>query len=355
MIFRILALIEKIFPIPFGKKISNEILLDHEDRLLTTGHYQGEYELRQEIAHFLADSRSIQVHPSSIIITSGLEYSYLILFQLLGDLNFGIENPSFERLERLFLSHKIQYTYIHLDEQGAVPDETISPIDVLTLTPSHQFPTGRIMPLQRRMDFLSIANTSKKWIIEDDYDGEFKYSGAPIAPLKAMDIYDRVIYLGNFSNTIFPSLRLSYMILPDKLRIRYQKNYALKCSVPLLTQLSTAKFIESGAFIRHLNRMKRVYRYKRNLILSFFKDIPSASLEESDAGLFMILKVTIPLSEEELCRRAEGSSILIRPLAYFETTGTEFSKHFLLSFSSIETSRLLEALKALAAAWALTD
>ena len=343
------------FPYSVWKKISNEILLDHEDRLLTTGHYQGEYELRQEIAHFLADSRSIQVHPSSIIITSGLEYSYLILFQLLGDLNFGIENPSFERLERLFLSHKIQYTYIHLDEQGAVPDETINPIDVLTLTPSHQFPTGRIMPLQRRMDFLNIANASKKWIIEDDYDGEFKYSGAPIAPLKAMDIYDRVIYLGNFSNTIFPSLRLSYMILPDKLRIRYQKNYALKCSVPLLTQLSTAKFIESGAFIRHLNRMKRVYRYKRNLLLSFFKDIPSVSLEESDAGLFMILKVTTPLSEEELCRRAEGSGILIRPLTYFETTGTEFSKHFLLSFSSIETSRLLEALKALAAAWALTD
>ncbi|MFP5528622.1 PLP-dependent aminotransferase family protein [Peptococcus simiae] len=341
------------FPHSVWKRLCNEVLLDYEGRLLMPGHYQGEYELRQEIAHFLADSRGIQVDPSMIVITSGLEYSYLILFQLLGHLHFGLENPSFERLKELFTAHQINYSCIDLDELGAIPNATIEPIDILTLTPSHQFPTGRIMPLHRRTAFLDLANIEKKWIIEDDYDGEFKYRGTPLSPLKAMDIYDRVIYMGNFSNTIFPGLRLSYMILPAPLLDRYQKTYSLKCSVPLFIQLITAKFIESGAFMRHLNRMKRVYRIKQETILTFFQDIPDADLEESDAGLFLVLRVRSQQSEAVLCQKAENQGILIRPLSYFELTDGQFDKVFLLSFASIESVRLSEGLQALAQAWDL--
>ncbi len=197
-----------------------------------------------------------------------------LLIQLLSENTvYAIENPGYEKLNLLFKSNRVHYVSLPLDEHGIeVASLQASDADVLSITPSHQFPTGRIMPVTRRLQLLQWANEkSGRYILEDDYDSEFRYGGKPIPSLQGLDGQGKVIYLGAFSKSLSPALRISYMVLPEVLMEHYESDLSFYfCPVPLIEQKILHTFIERGHFERHLNRMRNLYRQKREILVTSY-------------------------------------------------------------------------------------
>ena len=206
------------FPLYNWKKSTLNVIDNNE--WLESRDSKGLLSLRKCICKYLYNSRNVVTSPDNIIISSGLEYLFQILFYvLLDDSIYGIENPGFKMFKQIFDNNNLKFNLIDIDKKGiSIKDINKSDSNIICVTPSHQFPTGVIMPIDRRVQLLNWVNKkSTRFIIEDDYDSEFKYYGKPIPALKSLDKSERVIYLGNFSKSLTPTLRVSYMVLPDDL------------------------------------------------------------------------------------------------------------------------------------------
>lgn len=303
------------FPNTNFKKVLNEAL--YEQKELNKRDDKGLYILRNSIKNYLKSARNVDVSEEDIIISSGMEYLFQILFYILPkDTVFGLENPGYKEIKNLLEMNDKKYIYQDIDESGIVIKN--KEIETLLITPSHQFPTGNIMPIGRRVELLNYAQKSGGYIIEDDYDSEFKYYGRPIPALKSLDAPDRVIYISNFSKSISPTLRVSFMVLPKKLLEKYENIKPFyNCPVPNIIQISLAKFIDEGYFEKHLNRMRRVYDDKRKFALSFFEGNRLYQVIDKKAGLHFILEIKANLSEKEIESSMAERDIFIRGLANY--------------------------------------
>lgn len=325
--------VDPSFPFGIWKKINKEVVDFHQDELLTSGHGMGYEPLRESISNYLHETRSIVCSKDNILISSGTESLFEILFRLWkDDICFGLENPGFERWSSFLKANKVAYSCLKMDSEGIVLNDLEKyGIDVACVTPNHQFPTGKIMPIARRIKLLDWARDSSGWIIEDDYDGEFKYTGNRIPALKSMDDTDRVVYMGTFSNTISPSIRLSYMILPDELLDRYKERLSyMRCPVSTMTQIGIDIFIRKGYYHRHVNRMKKIYKAKRELILSTFESCDNIECKGSDAGLHMVVTFK-NMDEEDIINYADKNGIKVRGLSdYYIEVSEEYEKDSVL-------------------------
>ncbi len=346
------------FPFSTWRKITNEVINEYDLDLLKSGDPQGDFNLRTNIANYLHNSRGVVCSPNQVIISSGTEFLMQLLIQLFSKkCIFALENPGYEKLNMIFKSNHAKYKGIPLDENGLKPDELIrSNADVVCITPSHQFPTGNIMPISRRIKLLNWANEkAERYIIEDDYDSEFKFSGRPIPSLQGLDTGGKVIYMGSLSKSLTPAIRISYMVLPENLLNIYHKrlNFYI-CPVPTIEQKTFYRFINDGHFERHLNKMRNIYKKKRESLTSAIRQLlPDAEISGSNVGLHLILKIENGMTECELIKTAEKRGVKVYGVSQFYLGNISKSTHpsLLLGFSSLKEDELFKAVHLLRRAW----
>ncbi len=241
-------------------KIMREVIADYGSRLLAKPPHLGCAELRNAIAEYLLRYRGMTAQPDQIIIGSGSEYMYGIIVQLLGrDKLYGLEDPSYKKIQQIYSAQGARYELLSLDENGISSEALRSTkADVLHVTPFHSFPSGVSAPASKRFEYLAWAKQRNGIIIEDDFDSEFSLNRKPLETLYAMDDLGHVIYLNTFSHSLAPSMRMGYMILPEPLMSEYLERLGFYyCSVPLFDQYVLARYISRGHFERHLNRARR--------------------------------------------------------------------------------------------------
>lgn len=311
-----------VFPFVTWARITKDLMY-HSPDLLHHGHRQGDLCLRETLCRYLHQFRGVICEPSQVIIGAGMEYLLTVVCRLLPGASFAMEDPAYPKARQIIESSGQKICPIPLDASGLRADLLDqSGADCVYLTPSHQFPTGVIMPVGRRTELLKWASAKEnRYLIEDDYDSEFKYTGRPIPALQSLDINEKVIYCGTFSRSIAPSIRIGYLVLPHKLLSRYQKEFSLQSStVSRFEQHTLTRFIEEGHLERHLNRTRTLYKKRRDLLLSCLKN---SALAENlawhgiDAGLHFTLQLQNGLSESQMVRRASQNGIHVVGLSGF--------------------------------------
>ena len=328
------------FPYKIFKKISSNIF-DNKD-ILEKVDYQGYLPLRTQISEYLDKSRGFKADPSQIVISSGSEYLFQIIFKLISG-KFGIEDPGYNMLSNIMDTNDIKYEFISVDENGMDLEKLKkSKSDFCVITPAHQFPTGVIMNMQRRVELLNMKKI--EYVIEDDYDSEFKYSKRPVPALKSIDVNDKVIYIGSFSKSISPSFRVSFMVLPFDLVEKYNKIFKFFiCPVSIMVQKMLTAFIETGEFEKHLNRMRKIYSKKRQLLIDMLSERKDITIRGADAGLHVVLEYPKNYSEEYIVKKAKEKKIKVYGLSSYGTKREIPS--ILLGFATLSEEKLKEGVK----------
>ncbi|MGN0181790.1 MAG: PLP-dependent aminotransferase family protein [Candidatus Ornithomonoglobus sp.] len=340
-----------LFPFATWAKLMRGVLSERQPELMIKSPGGGITELRSAIAEHLYQFRGMRVHPSQIIIGSGTEYLYGLIIQLLGkDKIFAVEDPGYNKIAKVYGANGVDYRYVPLDENGvdinALKD---SGADILHISPSHHFPTGIVTPISRRYELLSwAAEKPTHFIIEDDYDSEFRLSGHPIPPLRSIDVTDKVIYMNTFSKSLASTIRISYMVLPRTLADKFYKELGFySCTVSTFEQYTLAEFINGGYFGNHINRIRRYYREERDELLKLIasnKAFSGTEILEKDSGLHFLLHLDTELSDEELVRSARRQGINISCLSQYYHNKSEAAEHTLvINYSGIAKEKTDEA------------
>jgi GntR family transcriptional regulator/MocR family aminotransferase len=233
----------------------------------------GSYKLRSQLSSYLERVRGVCTSPNNILITNGAAQAFSLLCQLVKDYEYAlVENPLSYGILHTLESNQVTMKPIRVDEYGMVTSELPKqPPKLIFTTPSHQFPTGVVLPINRRIQMIKYAQKHGTYIVEDDYDSEFRFYGDPIHSMQYLDS-EQVIYVGTFSKTLMPALRIGYMVLPNKLLRKIENiKYVADLHSPNFEQIALAKFIEIGLFDRHINKMRRLYLKKRNYLIQCLK------------------------------------------------------------------------------------
>ena len=304
------------FPFSLWRKYAKDIMNDKFKDLLQLGHPQGDYILRHQISSYLYQSRGVKSTPEQIILGSGTEQIMPLLIHLLEDKAiYGFENPGYPLTHHLFFKDSRKSVPIPVDNDGVIVSELEqSSANVMYVTPSHQFPTGAVLSATRRSQLLAWAyQQDNRYIIEDDYDSEFRYTGKPIPSLQGIDQNERVIYLSTFSKSLMPSLRIAYAVLPKSLISQYKQRFSYySATVPRMDQHLLASFMEDGYFAKHLNKMRKIYKRKLEIItktLALYE--PTVTISGEQAGMHILLTFHTSKTEAELVNLAEQAGIRI--------------------------------------------
>lgn len=344
------------FPFTTYRKLINDVWEPHNNELLFLGHPQGELSLREEIASYLYESRGVRCSASQIVLGAGTQILVKLLFQLLKGSNYAVENPGYHRKMVVFEQGEKKVQILSLDRDGiCMTDLENSDANVVFVTPSHQFPYGMIMPITRRTQLLQWAKKEEdRYIIEDDYDSEFRYSGKPIPALQGLDTDGKVIYMGTLSKALLPSLRMSYIVLPKNVIKKYQKEYLFYTqSVSRMDQEVIRRFLNEGYWEKHIHKMRVVYRKKRDRLVFEIEKYFSNRVEVigEDSGLHILLQVHNGMREEELIKEAVKYSIKIYPVSTYYKDGTAPENVVLLGFAILSEEEIAKAIQLLHKAW----
>ncbi len=348
------------FPFATWAKLMRATLSDYGGMLLQSTSPQGALALREEIQRYLYSFRGISVSIEQIVVGAGSEYLIGLLIQLLGrDKVYALENPGYPKVAQTFRAGGAQVVPIPLDGEGMREDamRQAAP-DVVYLTPSHHFPLGMVMPVARRMAMLHwAAAEEQRYLIEDDYDSEFRYTSRPIATLKTLDHADRVIYLNTFAKSLAPSLRIGYMVLPMPLVQQLQERLGFYSStVPSFEQYTLAKFMQTGAFERHISRSRNRYRLRRDALLAAIAASPLAKVAEvhgGDAGQHILVQVCNGMDEQTLVTAAAAVGVCLTGLSrYFLHAEEQVTPAtVLMGYAGMVAEQLQEAVACLERAW----
>lgn len=340
------------FPFATWIRLMRETMSENRKKLMTRSPSTGVYQLQCAIVDYLYQFRGIVVSPEQIVVGAGTEYLYGLIIQLLGhDRKYAVEDPGYGKISRIYHANNVECVHIPLDESGINVNELeISKADVLHITPSHHFPTGLVTPVSRRYELLSWASRSEdRFIIEDDYDSEFRLLGKPIPALQSIDEGEKVIYINTFSKSLTSTIRISYMVLPKNLMKRYNDELSFyACTVSNFEQYTLAKFIEQGYLEKHINRMRNYYRNIRNTILENIKSRKGKKkvyIMEENAGLHFLLKVDTSMTDKELVDCAAENGVHISCLSQYYYDQTHTIEHTLvINYSGFNEENIREAL-----------
>lgn len=351
----------KSFPYNIWRRLSRECLLDDRAELFRLGDPRGEYGLRNAICSYLHQARGVNCTPEQVIVGAGSDYLLMLLAAVMGEgRRVALENPTYRQAYRLFENLSYEVCTVELDEKGMRVDELReSGADIAFVMPSHQYPLGVVMPLGRRMELLKWANeTENRYIIEDDYDSEFRYKGKPIPALQGYDASGKVIYVGTFSKSIAPSIRMSYMVLPPSMLKRYEERCSfISSTVSKVDQLILQKFIEEGYFERHLNKTRALYKNRHDILLTCLREIRADfSVSGENAGVHLLLHFHNGKTEEELIRAAAEKSVKVYGLSGYYVGRSRAEKGqdavILLGYANMGEESIRRAADLLAQAWA---
>lgn len=343
------------FPFSVWSRLQREVMLDLGEALLRPLPNRGVYELRAAIAQHLAGFRGMQVDPEDILIGAGTDFLYNLLIQLLGrDKRYAVEDPGYGKISRVYAAGGVECIFAEMDGLGVRP-EGLGQAQVLHISPSHHFPTGLVTPVSRRTELLSwAAEGPDRYIIEDDYDSEFRFDAHPLPAMASLDREGRVIYMNTFSKSLAPSIRISYAVLPPALMARFQAELGFySCTVPSFEQYTLARFLQRGYFEKHINRMRKGYKLRRNQVTAALRACPAAgklTIWEQNAGLHFLVKVDTSLTDAALTRYLAEAGIAVRSLSSYYHGGKDPGDlHCLVvNYSSLDdgrTAALTEKLK----------
>ncbi len=310
------------FPYSGLSKIMKNLLLDQGEQIMSSGSAFGENNLKETICDYLYHARNVRCNPDQIIIGAGNEYLQLMLVQMLGVSHcVAMESPTYLRAYRTFKNAGLSVREVALDESGMRVD-LLQEMDasIAYVMPSHQFPLGIVMPMKRRLELLNWAvEEPERYIIEDDYDSEFRYKGKPIPALQGIDRSGRVIYLGTFSKSIASSIRVSYMVLPEQLLERYRECCGFyACTVPNLMQQAICQFMQEGYFEKNLNRMRAIYKSKHDYMLAELKKYSWVrEIMGENSGLHLLVEVDTELSEQQVIEACAKQQIRVYGLSEY--------------------------------------
>ncbi|MDD4987458.1 MAG: PLP-dependent aminotransferase family protein [Candidatus Izemoplasmatales bacterium] len=310
------------FPYMRLAKLEKETILDDIREKINEQDLFGYDPLRNEIASYLRRYRGIQADPAQILIGTGSETMVTLVRGIFGsDAVVALENPGVPRIQKLYEAYGIRTCPISIDSEGIHPDELVKNNCTLChVTPSHQFPTGIVMPITRRLALLEWVNkSSSRFLIEDDYDSEFRFGGNPIPALSSLDREGRVIYMNSFTKSMAPTLRINFLVLPPILVQRYRQVFlGFSSPVSLIAQVSLARFMKQGWFESHLNRMKQLYRQKRDRLIASLKTgliSDRIRIVGEDAGLHFLMEINADLHEKDVINAAQEAGIRIDGLS----------------------------------------
>lgn len=344
------------FPYNVWRKLSRESLIDDRAELFRLGHPQGEWGLRNAISNYLHQARGVNCTPEQIIVGAGNDYLLMLLATVIGPKHkVALENPTYRQAYRLFESLSYDICTVDMDEKGMdVSKLEQSKADIAFVMPSHQFPLGIVMPIKRRMELLHWAEQEGRYIIEDDYDSEFRYKGKPVPALQGYDSQGKVIYIGTFSKSIAPAIRMSYLVLPPKLLEFYQKRSSfLSSTVSRVDQLILQKFIEEGYYERHLNKTRALYKSRHDTLLNALKGLePTVRISGENAGVHLLLTFTNGMQEEKLISRAKNAGIKVYGLSEYDVTPRpDAPATILLGYANMQEESIAKTVEILKKVW----
>lgn len=342
------------FPYNVWRKIHKNVLLDDREELLLSGDGQGTPGLRKAIADYLHQARGVNCDPTQVILGAGNEYLEILLAQLIGTgKKVLMDDPTYLQAYRTFCNVGYEVATLPADEAGLKIEEItqVQP-DIIYTMPSHQFPLGNVMTLKKRLELLKWASEGEnRYIIEDDHDSEYRYRGKPIPSLQSIDHDGKVIYLGTFSKSIAPALRISYMVLPEQLMQAYQEKCGFySTTVPKVQQEVLQEFIEEGHFERHLNKMRALYKSKHDFLTAELKSRQWVKNIRGDhAGLHVLVEVETTLTEEALCRKALEAGVKVSGILqhYIHRPEEKSCPILLLGYGKLSEKEMREGLGAL--------
>ena len=343
----------KSFPYNVWRKLSKEILMDDKTELFRSGDSQGEYGFRKAVCSYLHQARGVNCFPEQVIIGAGSDYLFMLLGMLLGkEHKIAFEDPTYKQAYRMAKGMSYETVPVSLDQSGMkVSELEESDADIAYVTPSHQYPTGIVMPMKRRMELLRWAYAKEgRYIVEDDYDSEFRYKGKPIPALQGYDRKGKVIYLGTFSKSIAPAIRLSYMVLPKLLLDQYdRKGRFVNSTVSKVDQLIVQKFIGEGYYERHLNKTRALYKNRHDILIEELKPMADiCSISGENAGVHLLLKFKNGMTEEELIQKAEEKDIRVYGLSDYCIQKRENEQAvILLGYANLSENQIREAVRIL--------
>ena len=351
-----------LFPFEVWAKLNAAFWRKPDLQQLCYGAPEGDARLRGLIAAYLRSSRGMQCSAEQIVITSGAQQGISLCAQLLVEPGDGVavENPGYRAAGHAFAVAGARLHGVAVDSEGIDCAELARVTDcrLAYVTPSHQYPTGVVMSLARRLELLAWAERTQGWIVEDDYDGEYRYSGAPLAPLAALDRGGRVLYVGTFGKVAFPALRLGYLVLPLGLVEAFSRRRAVDVRhSEVSTQAVMAEFMAAGHFQRHIRRMRRAALSRRNTLLSGWPaDIPGVGeLPAIAAGLHMTVPVESVARERELIELASSVDVEINGLSsyWLPTCATPIDQRagLVLGFAAVPETSIKAALERLRPVW----
>ncbi len=336
------------FPFATWRKLARDIYYDDRNfELFQAGHRQGDEDFRRAIAEYLHQSRGVRCRAEQIIVGAGTEYLLMLLTRLLGGGRiYAIEDPSYRRSYEILRQMDCRICPVPLDSQGMRVDTLrASHANIAYVTPSHHFPLGVVMPIKRRMELLNWAfESDSRYIIEDDYDSEFRYKGKPIPSLQGINQNEKVIYLGTFSKAIAPSIRVSYMVLPKPLLDIYRRNRAFDANTVARTeQRLLTDFMMQGSFERHLNKMRNIYKTKRDYLLQAFAPYRDrVQISGENSGLHLLLSFADGRSAADVIRQAAAARIHLWGLSryYIDPRHMTLKHTIILGYGALSMQQL---------------
>lgn len=357
--FRYGALDPAYFPLRQWRRLTTKCLAAADgDAMVEYSDGKGDIGLRTEIMRHIAKTRGVVCEPGQIIVSSGIHHSLSLLCQLFRQhlSGIGMEDPGFIWANQILANHGCAVHPIGLDKDGIRLDEVEeSGVNAVYVTPSHQFPMGAVMPIQRRLQLLQWAKRRDGIIIEDDYDSELRYNSKPIPSIQSIDTVGNVVYIGTFSKSLSPSLRVNYMVLPRRWMEVYDRQFSwYQSPVPLLQQYTLRAFLAGSHWERHLRMITHSGKRKHDLLLRSIHDILGSRflVHGKNAGFHLVLESMAGHTEKELVCSAAEQGVQVWPLSAFWIRRERYSGNMvLLGFGGVDEAAIEEGVSRLGNAW----
>lgn len=349
-----------LFPKKLWKRYTVECLdfLTDESKLASYQEKQGELYLRKNLLTYLRKIRGVHCEERQIVITCGLQQSLDYLCKLIAcdQQTFLMEEPGFDRASAVFKMNKIKIKTVPIDENGLIVADLPYNNNILAIytTPSHQFPTGATLTIDRRYKLLERAERNDSFILEDDFDSELRYYSKPIPALQSIDENDRVVYLGTFSKTLSPSIRMGYMILPPHLCQRYLELFEpYNSTVPLLNQYVVARLIETGHYERHIRRLNQTFRKRLEQFTKELDDVKDKiKISSNGSGQYFLLTFTQPVEQSQLIDSALNHGVKVySTMKFWQEKAACPPNTLFLGFSKIDLVDIPDCVARLKQAW----
>ena len=338
------------FPLKLWRRLISRYCESNLDLLKYSLEPRGHQPLREAVANYLSCSRAVKCSPEQIIITSGSQQAIDLVTRLFinpGD-KIALEEPGYQGARNIFQAQGAKLIPIEVDESGLIIEQLVNipKVKLIYVTPSHQFPTGAVLSLPRRLELLKWAKETGAIIIEDDYDSEYRYSSRPIPALQGLDYNRSVIYMGTFSKVLFPSLRIGYLVVPENLQSLFARaKWLCDRQSSLIEQQVLADFINEGHLARHIRKMRNLYNQRRQALVTALKEYLSqkVTIVGENAGIHLLIKVETALSDREVIELAAQVGVGLTSSRKYYLQARKQGE-FLLGYSELDELQIKEGI-----------